>query len=284
MKSDREIGNPQNYSCSSECWREVALGDVAKIYSGKNLKKGDYKSNGKYPVLGANGEVGRTDSYLLDEKIIFTGRVGTLGNIFVSDTRAWMSDNTLIIKPINSHFYYLYYFLITTNFKNLNVGSTQPLIRQSDLKEIPIVLPTLPEQKAIAEILSSLDDKIDLLHRQNKTLENMAQTLFRKWFVEDARKEREIGILSDEFDFTMGQSPPGDSYNEKGIGTPMFQGNADFGFRFPSNRVYTTEAKRVAKKLDTLVSVRAPVGEQNMAKEECCIGRGVATFRYKRKP
>jgi type I restriction enzyme, S subunit len=68
--------------------------------------------------------------------------------------------------------------------------------------------------------------------------------------------------------------------NEKGI--PMFQGNADFGFRFTSNRVYTTDSKRYAEKFDTIISVRAPVGAQNIAYEKCCIGRGVAAFRYKR--
>ena len=62
----------------------------------------------------------------------------------------------------------------------------------------------------------------------------------------------------------------------------MFQGNADFGFRFPRNRVYTTEPKRFMEKFDTLVSVRAPVDEQNMAQERCCIGRGVASFRHKK--
>ena len=61
----------------------------------------------------------------------------------------------------------------------------------------------------------------------------------------------------------------------------MFQGNADFEFRFPKERVYTTEPKRLANQLDTLISVRAPVGAQNMAHRECCIGRGVAAFRYK---
>ena len=63
---------------------------------------------------------------------------------------------------------------------------------------------------------------------------------------------------------------------------PMFQGNADFSFRFPEERIYTNDPKRLAKTFDTLISVRAPVGAQNMAKRECCIGRGVAAFRYKR--
>lgn len=61
----------------------------------------------------------------------------------------------------------------------------------------------------------------------------------------------------------------------------MYQGNADFGFRFPTRRVFTTQPTRFAEINDTLISVRAPVGAQNMATEKCCIGRGVAAFRYK---
>jgi type I restriction enzyme S subunit len=80
----------------------------------------------------------------------------------------------------------------------------------------------------------------------------------------------------------MGLSPPGESYNEEGIGIPMYQGNADFEFRFPKRRVFTTDPKRFAEQFDTLISVRAPVGAQNMVDERCCIGRGVAAFRYKR--
>ena len=168
--------------------------------------------------------------------------------------------------------------IILNNFVG---GSGVPRIVLKDFKKVGLSLPPLPEQKAIAEVLSSLDDKIDLLHRQNKILEQIAETLFRQWFVEEADEGWQEGKLGDEFDFTMGQSPPGSSFNEERIGTPMYQGNRDFGFRFPENRVFTTEPKRHAKKFDTLISVRAPVGEQNMAKEKCCIGRGVAAFRYK---
>jgi len=165
-------------------------------------------------------------------------------------------------------------------------GSTGQIeLGRERVKLIDILLPPLPEQRAIASVLSSLDDKIDLLHRQNKTLEAMAETLFRQWFVEPCKNGLpdgwEEGKIPDEFDFTMGQSPLGSSFNDAGIGIPMFQGNADFGFRFPTERIYTTEPTRFAEPLDTLVSVRAPVGEQNMALVKCCIGRGVAAFRYK---
>lgn len=160
--------------------------------------------------------------------------------------------------------------------------STYPSLKPSDIENLDISLPPLQEQKAIASVLSSLDDKIDLLHRQNNTLERMAETLFRQWFIEEAQEDWEEGTLKDEFDFTMGQSPSGTSFNEEGIGIPMFQGNADFGFRFPTERVYTTEPSRFAEPMDTIISVRAPVGAQNMAKVKCCIGRGVAAFRYKK--
>jgi len=82
------------------------------------------------------------------------------------------------------------------------------------------------------------------------------------------------------FNVTMGQSPPGSTYNELGDGLPFFQGRTDFGFRFPSRRVFCTAPTRLAKAGDTLVSVRAPVGDVNIAIEPCAIGRGVAAVRH----
>ena len=89
------------------------------------------------------------------------------------------------------------------------------------------------------------------------------------------------GSLSDIANITMGQSPSGDSYNEDGIGTIFFQGRAEFGFRFPTIRLYTTEPKRMAQSNDTLMSVRAPVGDINVAHVDCCIGRGLAAIHSK---
>ena len=89
------------------------------------------------------------------------------------------------------------------------------------------------------------------------------------------------GFLSDIADITMGQSPSGSSYNEDGMGTIFFQGRAEFGFRFPAIRLYTTEPKRMAFENDTLMSVRAPVGDLNVAHTDCCIGRGLAAIHSK---
>jgi len=132
---------------------------------------------------------------------------------------------------------------------NLDGTSGRQRMPKQAFNELLLKLPPLPEQTAIATVLSSLDDKIDLLHRQNATLEKMAETLFRQWFVEEAKEEWEMERLSDEFDFVMGASPPGESYNEEGNGIPMYQGNADFGFRFPTNRVFTTDQRDLLKNL-----------------------------------
>ena len=88
------------------------------------------------------------------------------------------------------------------------------------------------------------------------------------------------GTVGDSFKVTMGQSPPGDTYNDAGDGLPFFQGRTDFGFRYPENRKYCSAPNRVANAEDTLVSVRAPVGDINLAREECCVGRGVAAVRH----
>lgn len=217
--------------------------------------------------------------------IVFS-RVGSYGNTsFVNtDEEFCLGQNTAFISPKQNPLF-LYYFLNSpagiNEIESSVAGSTQPTVSLKSIRNFDIPNPPLSEQKAIAAVLSSLDDKIDLLHRQNKTLEAMAATLFRQWFVEEAQEDWKTGKLGEEFDFTMGQSPSGSSFNEDRVGVPMFQGNADFEFRFPKERIYTTEPTRFAQKFDTLISVRAPVGDQNMAHKKCCIGRGVAAFRYK---
>ena len=87
--------------------------------------------------------------------------------------------------------------------------------------------------------------------------------------------------MEDEFQITMGQSPPGSTYNQEADGLPFYQGCTDFGFRYPSVRVHCNAPTRFANSGDTLISVRAPVGNINMANERCCIGRGVAAARHK---
>ena len=99
--------------------------------------------------------------------------------------------------------------------------------------------------------------------------------------IDNADDSWSTGVLSDIAEITMGQSPKGDTYNEEGIGTVFFQGRAEFGFRFPTRRLFTTDPKRMAQANDALMSVRAPVGDMNVAYEDCCIGRGLSSIRSK---
>ncbi|HPG39968.1 MAG TPA: restriction endonuclease subunit S [bacterium] len=291
-------------------WKEYKLGNIcSKIGSGATPTGGEnsYKSKGiafirsqnvydfKFSYEGLafiddkqakklnNVEISKNDIL-----INITGESVTRCCIVPKDILpARVNQHVSIIRPIQEKvdYNYVFYFLqfIKAELNSIaEIGCTRRALTKEMLENQKIFLPPLPEQRAIAAVLSSLDDKIDLLHRQNKTLEAMAETLFRQWFVEEEDEGWEKGKIPDEFDYIMGVSPPGESYNEIGVGIPMYQGNADFEYRFPRRRIFTTDPKRFAQKYDTLISVRAPVGAQNMADEECCIGRGLAAFRFKR--
>lgn len=161
--------------------------------------------------------------------------------------------------------------------------SAYPSIKPSDLENLEIEIPDLDTQKKIADVLSSLDRKITQNIDVNENLQQQAQALYQQMFTDSPRPDWAEGSLSDIADITMGQSPSGSSYNEDGIGAIFFQGRAEFGFRFPVVRLYTTEPKRMACENDTLMSVRAPVGDLNVAHTDCCIGRGLASIHSKNK-
>jgi len=166
---------------AKEDWEEIRLGDLIKISSGKGLKREEFVENGLYPVLGANGEIGRTNTFLFDERLIFTGRVGTLGNVFISEEKVWLSDNTLIIRPISQEFFYfVYFFLKLAKLEELNVGSTQPLIRQTDLKDLEMIVPDKETINRFHENAERFFNKIRQNQKQIRTLEQLRNTLLPK--------------------------------------------------------------------------------------------------------
>jgi type I restriction enzyme S subunit len=160
---------------AKEEWEEGTLAALIDIGSGKGLQRADFVENGQYPVLGANGEIGRTDKFLVDEsdRIVFTGRVGTLGNVFrLENKKVWLSDNTLVIKP-KEYYNFVYFVLKLSRLQDYNVGSTQPLIRQSDIKEIELALPN-------RDILNAFEKECDLIYEKvennNKQIQTLIQT------------------------------------------------------------------------------------------------------------
>jgi len=237
-----------------------------------------------------------------------------LKHVFVTkkDEEIVILSSIAIIRPnvekITPHFLkYLFSDPITKQRVKSNYvsGAVIPRIVLKDFAKIDLPIPSLQEQDSIAKILSDLDSKIELNQQMNKTLEAIGKAIFKRWFVDfefpnekgkpykssggemvdsevgEIPKEWEFGEVIDEFNLTMGQSPPGNSYNYSGKGVAFFQGRTDFGFRYPTKRIFCTEPARFAEAGDTLVSVRAPVGDINMANEKCCIGRGVAAIHYK---
>ncbi len=214
------------------------------------------------------------------------------------------------LKKINPE--YLKYYLQTNSVKETVAkkyvsGSALPRIILKNFGEIDVIYKDLNIQQKIAKVLSDLDAKVEVNNRINQELEAMAKLLYDYWFVqfdfpdtngkpykssgglmiynEELKREIpegwEYGELKDIANITMGQSPPGESYNDEGKGTIFYQGCTDFGNRFPTVRKYTTSPTRFATQGDILLSVRAPVGTLNIAKEDCCIGRGLSALNSK---
>ena len=249
--------------------RDICEYELTKFTGGTKFRNGDTimaritpcLENGKTAKINIlnNGEIGFGST----EYIVFRAKEGISDPDFIY----YLVTSSLIREPA---------------IKSM-VGSSGRQRVQSDVVEkIKINLPPLPVQKKIAGILKSLDDKIELNNKINNNLEQQAMAIYQQMFVNNpSSSEWNQGTLSDIADITMGQSPSGSSYNEKSIGTIFFQGRAEFGFRFPTVRLFTIEPKRIACANDTLISVRAPVGDINIAHTDCCIGRGLAAIHSK---
>ena len=188
-----------------------------------------------------------------------------------------------------------------------NKGTQMPRGDKDKIMELPINEKSCKMGKLIGNFVLDIQEKISLNTRMNAELEAMAKQLYDYWFVQfnfpdengrpykssggnmvyNEKLKREIPegwedcTLSDIANITMGQSPEGSTYNQEGKGTVFYQGSTDFGIRFPSIRMYTTAPSRFAKKGDILMSVRAPVGDTNIANKDCCIGRGLSALNSK---
>lgn len=174
----------------------------------------------------------------------------------------------MIVDPGRADCRYLFYQLLHARpwIRNLATGAAQQNLSGRLIKSLKFPFPPLPEQRRIARVLGALDDKIELNRRMSETLEAMAQALFKSWFVDfdpvrakakgqpsglppdldalfpasfkvselgEIPADWEVKTLGDDFSITMGQSPPGKTYNQDGEGMPFYQGRTDFGYRFP---------------------------------------------------
>ena len=283
-------------------WREVTLGEICDLNSGSVFPRAlQGKISGEYPfakvsdmnlaenaicIRNANNWVDEQDLSLLKAKPIPSGATvfAKIGEALKQNRLRFLVQPTIVdnnmmgVIPLTDHVIprFLYYALSQFDFGEVAGGTALPYLTMRDISALNFNLPPLPEQRAIAHILGTLDDKIELNRKMNRTLEEMARALFKDWFVDfgptrakiagrepylpaevwdlfpDRLAESELGEipagwavkpLKECFNLTMGQSPPGHTYNDEGNGLPFFQGRTDFGFRYPENRRYCTDPK-----------------------------------------
>jgi type I restriction enzyme S subunit len=273
-----------------------------------NFKTGKLNSNaakpdGMFPFFTCSQETFRTDTWSFDGEYVllagnnaagiyplkyFNGKFDAYQRTYAINA---IDENVLVTR-------YVYYALRLQLelMKSISTGVATKFLTLSLLNRTQIPIPPLATQKKIAAILSAYDDLIENNLWRIKILEEMAQNLYREWFVKfrfpgyqharftDSPLGRipegwEVKTLGDCCELVMGQSPKSEFYNEIGEGLPFHQGVTNFGNRFPTDRVYCTSTERMAEEGDILFSVRAPVGRINIALHRLVIGRGVAAIR-----
>lgn len=307
-------------------WKEVRLGDIVSIKSGLAYK-GAFIGKGENILLGM-GCVSFKDKFLFsgarpyeadceDKYCVEPGDI-VLATRQQSDNLPILAMPAIIpaslkakkiiygtnLYKVENHSEvtndFLFWQLKTPDYidyiSSVKTGSVVRMVTKKNVEDYVFRCPPKEVRDRISKLLWGLDRKIELSNKINADLEEMAQAIFKNWFVDFEPFKNgkfvdselgmipegwKVGTLADIAEITMGQSPAGNSLNENREGMIFYQGSSDFGFRFPSIRVFTTEPKRLAVANSVLFSVRAPVGDINVAKEECCIGRGVASIKSK---
>ncbi|MEM2196780.1 MAG: restriction endonuclease subunit S [Sulfolobales archaeon] len=211
---------------------------------------------------------------------------------------AYSMDLTkLIFDKTNIHSEFLYYYLMHPQVRRFMKSSAQGTnvlhLNHEIIKNLFIPIPSLTEQKVIAEILSMVDLAIDrvrrLVERAEKLKMGLMQELLTKGIGHKEYKETPIGKIPKEWKIVklsniariiMGQSPPSETYNVHQEGLPFLQGKEEFGLIYPKLKLYTTQPIKIAEQGDILIAVRAPVGDVNIAPFKMCIGRGLAALRF----
>ena len=234
-------------------WKEYKISSIGSVITGKTPSKNhpedwgnempfvtpsDFKNYLKKAVFSdrnlSNDGIQKLNNKILPSKSILVTCIGSdMGKVVMNGVEVITNQQINSIIPdstiIDNDF--LYYSLVEM-YDILRVyggdGTAVPIVNKGDFENLEVSLPPLPEQKAIASVLSSLDDKIDLLHRQNKTLEAMAETLFRQWFIEEAKEDWEEGCLGDYVTIAYGKNLP--TKNLLNEGHPVFGGNGQIGY------------------------------------------------------
>lgn len=232
-------------------WQTYKLREVGALQRGRSRHRPRYAFhlfNGPYPFIQTGevrearkyistfentySEAGLAQSKLWPKGTLCITIAANIAELGILGFDACFPDSVLGFIPdtSKSDLDFVYYTLthFQKQLKHIGEGSVQDNINLGTFEDIEFPFPSLPEQKAIASVLSSLDDKIDLLHRQNKTLEAMAETLFRQWFIEEAKEDWEDGTLDQLIDLKYGKALKQE--DRSGSGYPVVASSGIVGF------------------------------------------------------
>ena len=182
MRSERILGG---LVMSFSEWKEIKLGELLNFRRGHDLPK-TKMLDGNIPVVGSNGIIGFHNEVTTKAPCLTIGRSGNIGNPCYINKDCWAHNTSLYVDDFKGNDpKYLYYLLKTLNLGHYGGGSAVPTLNRNHIHPIEIKATiNLAEQKAIAHILSTLDDKIEVNNQINKTLDNMAQAIFKQWFMD----------------------------------------------------------------------------------------------------
>ncbi|MFW2087040.1 restriction endonuclease subunit S [Acinetobacter baumannii] len=209
-------------------WKEFLIEDLAEFCNAKRVPLSSMQRQqlqGSYPYYGASGIVDYVNDYIFEGSHVLISEDGenlksrNTPIAFEASGKFWVNNHAHILKAKEPHLTkILIHYFAQLDLTPYLTGAVQPKLNKATLSKIPLYLPSsTAEQKAIASVLSSLDDKIDLLHRQNKTLEAMAETLFRQLFIEEAKEDWGLESLGHHIQTINGVSYKSSELNPSNI-------------------------------------------------------------------
>ena len=271
-------------------WPVKTLGEVCEVLDSlrKPITKRD-RTSGVYPYYGATGIVDHVGDYIFDERLVLVGEDGAKWDAgdrtaFIVEGKYWVNNHAHVLRCktgvlVDS---WLANYLTMSDLNKHVSGLTVPKLNQGSLVSILIPVPPLEEQKRIVALLDAATARVTELTACYEQARTHANNLFTSALRDalEGNPDWPVKTLGEVCEVIAGQSPEGKFYNQDGKGTPFYQGKKDFTDRFlGSPTTWTTEATKMARPGDILMSVRAPVGPVNLCPIEACIGRGLAAIR-----